>query len=229
MNQAKILDSLFLCDGVGLSCAMSARSGSGKTTLLTRLISDCVEENRFQNQRFVYASMKQETMFGEKVPITTSTDGVLKAIKKNQIVNFFPTDPARYEEDIDELIEVIFSLAEENPDSGFHLTIDDANIMSGLSNRGQTSASVRKLIIAGRSKGIRSLLITHRLAHLPRMTNSNLSHLILLSGNSVDSDYGYKVLGMDLEDVIDELGDFRWAVVDLMDEEIYRFQPVTDL
>ena len=104
MNQAKILDSLFLCDGVGLSCAMSARSGSGKTTLLTRLISDCVEEKRFQNQRFIYASMKQETMFNDKVPITTSTDGVLKAIKKNQIVNFFPTDASRYEEDIDELI-----------------------------------------------------------------------------------------------------------------------------
>ena len=173
--------------------------------------------------------MKQETMFGEKIPITTSTDGVIKALKKNQIVNFFPTDPNRYEDDIDELIEVIFSLAEENPTSGFHITIDDANIMKGFSNRGHTSASVRKMIIAGRSKGIRSLLITHRLAMLPRMTNSNLSHLVLLSGNSADSDYGMKVLGMDLEDVIDELGDYKWAVVDLMDEEIYRFQPVTDL
>lgn len=226
MEQSKILDSIFLCDGVGLSCAMSARSGSGKTTLLTRLISDCVKENRFENQRFVYASMKQETLFDESVPITTSTEGVIKELKKNQIVNFFPTNADRYEEDIDELIEVIFSLSEENPDSGFHLTIDDANIMRGFSNRGQTSASVRKLIIAGRSKGIRSLLITHRLAMLPRMTNSNLSHLVLLSGNSMDAEYGNKVLGMNLETVIEELGDYRWAVVDLMNEKIHRFSPV---
>ncbi len=226
MKPNQVLDAIFLCDGVGLSCAMSARSGSGKTTLLTRLISDSVKEDRFKNQRFIYASMKQESMFDEKVPIVSDIPSLLKALKKNQIVTFYPTDADRYEQDIDELIEVIFSLSEENEDSGFHLTIDDANIMKGFSNRGQTSASVRKLVIAGRSKGIRSLLITHRLAMLPRMTNSNLSHLVLLSGNTTDSEYGKKVLGMDLENVIEELGDYRWAVVNLTTESIHRFAPV---
>jgi hypothetical protein len=226
MNQQQILDDLFLCDGVGLSCAMSARSGSGKTTLLTRLINDSVKEDRFKNQRFIYASMKQETLFDDSVPIVTSMDSMIKALKKNQIVTFFPTDPERYEDDIDELIEVVFSLSGENDDAGFHITIDDANIMRGFSNRGQTSSSVRKLIIAGRSKGVRSLLITHRLAMLPRMTNSNLSHLVLMSGNSMDSDYGLKVLGIDLKNVIEELGEYRWAVVDLTNEKIHRFSPV---
>jgi hypothetical protein len=205
---------------------MSARSGSGKTTLLTRLINDSVKEDRFKNQRFIYASMKQETLFDDSVPIVTSMDSMIKALKKNQIVTFFPTDPERYEDDIDELIEVVFSLSGENDDAGFHITIDDANIMRGFSNRGQTSSSVRKLIIAGRSKGVRSLLITHRLAMLPRMTNSNLSHLVLMSGNSMDSDYGLKVLGIDLKNVIEELGEYRWAVVDLTNEKIHRFSPV---
>lgn len=226
MKPNQVLDSIFLCDGVGLSCAMSARSGSGKTTLLTRLITDATKEDRFKNQRFIYASMKQESMFDEKVPIVTEMNSLIKALKKNQIVTFYPTDADRYEKDIDELIEVIFSLASENEDAGFHLTIDDANIMKGFSNRGQTSSSVRKLVIAGRSKGIRSLLITHRLAMLPRMSNSNLSHVVLMSGNTADAEYGEKVLGVDLKDVIEELGDYRWAIADLMNEEIYRFSPV---
>jgi hypothetical protein len=224
MKSSDLIDRLLLCDGEGLSCAMAARSGSGKTVLLTHLIESASRLDRFKNQRFVYASMKQETNFD--APIVGDMTSLVKALKKNRIVTYYPTNPETYEEDIDELIETVFSLAEENPDSGFHLTLDDANVMRGFTNRGEASASVRKLVIAGRSKGVRSLLVTHRLAMLPRLTNANLSGMLLLSMNSADADYGNRVLGMDLDSLIEGLGDYRFAYVDLINESVHRFNPI---
>ena len=130
MKSSDLIDRLLLCDGEGLSCAMAARSGSGKTVLLTHLIESASRLDRFKNQRFIYASMKQETNFD--APIVSDMTSLVKALKKNRIVTYYPTDPESYEEDIDELIETIFSLADENPESGFHLTLDDANVMRGF-------------------------------------------------------------------------------------------------
>ena len=229
MNEDNIIKQLFKADGgpYSLSTAMSARSGSGKTTLLSTLISNASRSKGFENQRFIYLSLKQENPFEDKTPVVSSVDEMLKALRKNRIVVFYPPYPEEYESDVDDVIESVFDLAGNNPEAGFHLTIDDANILRGFSNQGNPSGSVKKLAIAGRSKGIRALFITHRLGNLPRLMNGNLSGLVLMSMNGSDSDYARKVFGLDFTDLIAELGNFRWAVVDLVKEKTHRFEPVS--
>ena len=227
-NEKELIRTMFLPNREGsysLSSAMAARTGSGKTTLLSHLVSEARKDEAFKETRFIYVSLKQEHLFGDDVPIVSNTDDMLKQLSKNPIVTFYPTDPTYYEVDIDEIIETSFSIADD-VEGGIVLIIDDANIIRGFDSRGQPSPSVKKLTIAGRSKGIRGLFITHRIANLPRLMNGNLSGLILMSISSMDLDYGRKIFGQDFEPLLPELVDYRWAYVDLLDEHTYKFNPV---
>jgi len=227
MNE--IIRKLFLPDGgpYSLSSAMSARSGSGKTTLLTRLITEARKDEAFKETRFVYVSVKAEHLFKEKKlkPVRSVFDAV-KHMRKNPITVFYPSEPEFYEDDVDTLIDQIFQLSDGNPEASFVIVIDDANILKGFDNRGVPSQQIKKLAVAGRSKRIRGLFITHRLANLPRLMNGNLSALIVMSVNSMDLDYSKRIFGMDFEPLAMELGGYRWSVVDLIEEKTYRFNPV---
>ena len=227
MNE--IIRKLFLPDGgaYSLSTAMSARSGSGKTTLLTRLITEARKDEAFKETRFVYVSVKAEHLFKEKkLKPVRSVHEAVKNMRKNPITVFYPSEPEFYEEDVDALIDSIFQLSDLNPSSSFVIVIDDANILKGFDNRGIPSQQIKKLAVAGRSKRIRGLFITHRLANLPRLMNGNLSALIVMSVNSMDLDYSKRIFGMDFEPLSLELGDYKWSVVDLIEEKTYRFNPV---
>ena len=134
--------------------------------------------------------------------------------------------PEFYEDNVDQLIDSIFHLSDANPEASFTIIIDDANILKGFDNRGIPSQQIKKLAVAGRSKRIRGMFITHRLGNLPRIMNGQLSSLIVMSVNAMDLDYAKKIFGMDFEPLSMELFDFKWAVVDLIDEKTYRFNPV---
>ena len=227
MNE--MIRRLFLPDGgsYSLSTAMSARSGSGKTTLLTRLITEARKDEAFQETRFIYVSVKAEHLFKEKkLKPVSSVYAALKHMRKNAITVFYPSDPEFYEDDVDSLIDSIFQLSDQNPTSSFVIIIDDANILKGFDNRGIPSQQIKKLAVAGRSKRIRGMFITHRLANLPRLMNGNLSALVVMSVNSMDLDYSKRIFGMDFEPLSQELGEYRWSVVDLIEEKTYRFNPV---
>ena len=227
MNE--MIRRLFLPDGgsYSLSTAMSARSGSGKTTLLTRLIMEARKDEAFQETRFIYVSVKAEHLFKEKkLKPVSSVYAALKHMRKNPITVFYPSDPEFYENDVDSLIDSIFQLSDQNPTSSFVIIIDDANILKGFDNRGIPSQQVKKLAVAGRSKRIRGMFITHRLANLPRILNGQMSALVVMSVNQMDLDYSRKIFGMDFEPLSQELGEYRWSVVDLIEEKTYRFNPV---
>lgn len=226
MSSKDLLKDMLLPDGDSsrsLSIAFSARSGAGKTTLLTSLVNDARKMKEFKDTRFIYVGIKQDSMFD--APAVSSIDKMWKVLQKESIVNFFPADPAFYEIDIDEIIESVFANADTN-ESGFVIMLDDINVVKGFDSRGQPSPAVKKLAIAGRSKGIRGVFITHRIANLPRIMNGNTSALIMMSMSSMDTDYGKKIFGMDFESLIPELTDYRWAYVDLIEEKIHKFEPV---
>jgi len=208
-----------------LSTAMAARSGSGKTTLLTHLVNEARKDEAFKETRFVYISIKQEQLFDEKVPIVTNVDDLLKQWAKNPIVTYYPIEPEFYEVDIDEIIETSFSVVDK-VEGGIVLIIDDANVIKGFDSRGVVSPSVKKLTIAGRSKGIRGLFICHRISNLPRLMNGNLSGMVLMSISSMDLDYSKKIFGQDFEPLMPELVDYRWAYVDLIEDKTFKFNPV---
>lgn len=223
----QMIRKLFLADGgsYALSTCMSARSGSGKTTLLTRLISEARKDEAFKETRFIYVSIKRESLF-PKVKPSTNLNDLFKHLRKNPIGVYYPLEPQFYEDDIDELIDAVFNLSDSNPDSSFVIVIDDANILKGFDNRGVPSQQVKKLAVAGRSKRIRGLFITHRLGNLPRLMNGNMSAIILMSISSMDIDYSKKIFGVDFEPLSNELFEYKWAVVDLIEEKTYRFNPV---
>lgn len=222
------LNNLLLPDGGAhsLSVAMSARSGSGKTTLITRLIEDALRLESFGETRFIYVSVKMEHYFGEGVEPTSSLNELVKGLNKSRVGIFYPNDPAEYENEVDRLIETVFNLSDDNPETNFCIIVDDCNILGGFDNRGNPSPSMKKAIIAGRSKRIKLIPITHRLANLPRLFNGNLSGLLLMNMSMMDADYGEKIYGLEMENLIEELADFRWAYVDLISLNVQKFNPI---
>jgi len=228
MNSKDLVRDIFLPSRTGsrsLSTALAARTGSGKTELLSHLIREAKKDEAFKETRFLYVSIKQEQRFGEKSPVVDNIGDMLKAMSKESIVSYYPKDPEFYEVDLDEIIETLFAIADD-VEGGIVLVIDDANVIRGFDSRGQPSPAVKKLTIAGRSKGIRGMFITHRIANLPRLMNGNLSGIILMSISSMDLDYGKKIFGQDFEPLLPELVDYRWAYVDLIEERTYKFNPV---
>jgi hypothetical protein len=229
----ELIENLFLPDGgpYALSSAMAARSGSGKTTLLTKLITDGRKNPKFKETRFIYISVKEEHLFGPDVEPTDSIQEALESMSKNPITVFYPTDSEFYEDDVDSIIEGVFAMSgqkrrKKDPIPSFVIIIDDANILKGFDSRGQPSPMVKKLAIAGRSKRIRGMFITHRLGNLPRLMNGNLSALIVMNINPMDNDYARKIFGVDFDSIVGELGDYRWAYVDLLDETIHKYNPI---
>jgi len=225
----QMIRNLFLPDGSShsLSTAMSARSGMGKTTLLTRLITEARKDEAFKETRFIYVSVKAEHLFKEKkLKPVSSVEKALKNMRKNPITVFYPMQPEYYEDDVDHLIDSIFNLSDSNPEASFTIIIDDANILKGFDNRGVPSQQIKKLAVAGRSKRIRGMFITHRLGNLPRIMNGQLSALVVMSVNTMDLDYAKKIFGMDFDKLSMELHEYRWAVVDLIEEKTHRFNPV---
>ena len=224
-----LLEQLFLPDmgPYSLSNAWAARSGSGKTTLLTELVNQCCKTPSFKGTRFIYVSVKGEHMWDPKmVQPTTTVDDLFKNISENQISVFYPIDPENYESDIDQIIEGLFITSDNNPEANFHIIIDDANILDGFDNRGTPSTQMKKLAVAGRSKGIRGTFILHRIGNLPRLMNGNLANLVLLNVSNLDADYSKKIFGLDFEPLVEELRDFKWVVVDLVRDNIMKFNPI---
>lgn len=229
----ELIENLFLPDGgpYALSSAMAARSGSGKTTLLTRLIHDSRKNPKFKETRFIYVSVKEEHLFGPDIEPTAEVDEALKSMRENPVTVFYPVDAEYYENDVDDIIAGVFRMSGEKrkknePIPSFVIIIDDANILKGFDSRGQPSPMVKKLAIAGRSKRIRGMFITHRLGNLPRLMNGNLSALIVMNINPMDNDYARKIFGVDFDSIIGELGEYRWAYVDLLEETISRYNPI---
>lgn len=233
----QLIKNLFLPDGGpnALSSAMAARSGSGKTTLLTRLVHDSRKIPEFKETRFVYVSVKGEHLFGPDIEPTIHVGEALKSMTENRLTVFYPLEPEHYEDDVDDLIEGVFSLSEvpikqkkgqKKVEPSFVIILDDANILKGFDSRGQPSPQVKKLAIAGRSKRIRGLFITHRLANLPRLMNGNLSSMVIMNINPMDNDYARKIFGVDFDSLLGELGDYKWAYVNLLDDTISKFNPI---
>lgn len=241
-DRQQFIRKMLLSDGgpYALSTAMAARSGSGKTTLLTSLVNDARKDPAFAEQTFLYVSVKGEHLWSEKTPVETTVDGVAAQVEKGEgLIVFYPPDPTFYEADVDEIIEMAFLISErkrkeharkrrKGAPGGVLVIIDDANVLRGFDSRGQPSGSVKKLSIAGRSAGVRGLFITHRVANLPRLMNGNLSGLVLLSISNMDLDYSRNIFGQDFTELLPELKDYRWAYVDLITEETYRFNPVME-
>jgi len=221
-----VVKRLFLPDGSphGLSSAYAARSGSGKTHHLTYMVNRALGMKDFEEVRFIYLSIKREDYF--QVEPTSSMKTLFKRLRKERLLVFYPENPEDYEYQVDYIIEEIFRYSEVNPDSKYVIIIDDVNVMNSFTSQGHVSSAVKKLVVAGRSKGIVGCFVCHRLGYLPRIMNGNLSSLVVLSINPLDNAYGHRVFGIDFDAETEDLSNFRWLYVDLIEEKTYRFNAV---
>lgn len=223
----EVTTKLFLPDGGshGLSVAYASKPGGGKTYHFTRLVKSAASQAEFKNTRFIYTSIKQESYFDGVTP-TDSVAEVLSQLETQQIVVYYPPEADMYEQDIDELIEGIFNMREQNEDSKFVIAIDDCNCLDGFNNRGTLSKQVKKLIIAGRSKNVKGCFLCHRLTDLPRIARGNFSSMVVFNISPMDNEQARKTWGIDFEEYLDGLTDFRWLFVDMVDDSITRFSPL---
>jgi len=221
----------------GLSTIVCARTGAGKTELIKRFLYDGYKDPAAAYHRTIFISPKQEDILG--APVVSDHRALQKALEKNSIVSYHPIDPEYYDEDVDGVIETVFNLKDEIPtikdDDGverelsYHIVIDDCQILNGFDSRRTPSSSVKKLIIAGRGKRVKSTLIVHRFGALPRITNSNCSDLVALNVSSIDMDITKRLFGIDFEPIMDDLVDYRWVYVDLLQNNPtpIKYAPVT--
>lgn len=183
--------------------------------------------------RFVFVSLKNENPFSESKSVVwvRSVGDVLRAFRKNhvRVAVFSPPEPDRYSDDVDSLLENVMATAEDNPDAKFVVVVDDCNIIDGFDNRGTPSASMKKAVIAGRSMGVKLGMVTHRLGNLPRIVNGNMSSIVVMDISEMDIEYASKVYGVNFHRVVEGLGGFRWAFVDLVDQKTTKFSPVRPL
>jgi hypothetical protein len=160
-------------------------------------------------------------------------------MQKNQIITYIPTDPNNYDSDIDEIIEMVFSLQDANPTTkinrkesvknSFTIIIDDAQIINGFSARKEPSSAIKKLVIGGRSKLITGIFVTHRYGALPRIMSGNCASLISLSVSTVDQDITKRLFGVDFSEYVGMLTDFRWLHTDLLGETTTKYEKVAIL
>ena len=209
----------------GLSSIIVARTGSGKTEWAKRMLFDGYKHPSSKYHRTIYITPKYEDILG--APAVSDPRALQKALQKNSIVAYHPIEPEYYDEDVNSVIETVFNLKDEVPavkddrgeyhEMSYHIIVDDAQILDGFDSRKNPSSSVKKLIIAGRSKRIKSTLIVHRFAALPRLINGNVSNLVVMNVSAIDLDITKRLFGIDFEPIMPELINYRWVYANLLD------------
>jgi hypothetical protein len=206
----------------GLSNVVISRTGSGKTEFMQRMIHDSrhLKDTGFIN-KVVYISPKEERILD--ADIVRQPEDMVKVLEKDDLVVYIPS-PEDYNGDVDRVIEKVFEMKNdipsvENSDGtidtvSFHIVIDDASIF--LSAQKPPSAAMKKLIIAGRGKNIKSSIILHRFNQVPRLVSGNLSDLVVLSVANTDQDVVERLFAFRLDDISEGLSDYRWAYIDLL-------------
>ena len=214
------LQRFMIADGTsegGLSNVVISRTGSGKTEWLKRMISDSryLEDTGFQN-KIVYISPKEEDILG--APMVNQPEDMVKVLAKSDLVVYIPS-PEDYNADVDRAIEKVFEMKNDVPMNGddivsYHIVLDDASIF--LSAQKPPSAAMKKLIIAGRGKNVKGSIVLHRFNQVPRLVSGNLGDLVIMSVANTDLDLTERLFAFRLDDVADDLNNYRWAYVDLL-------------
>ena len=151
-----MLDDLYLPDGKRVNVQLWGVPGSGKTFFLEHTLKKFLRKNQDEHLRVVYISPKHETIL-DKEPIVDSSK-LEKFLRKNRMAVVFPhTD--YLEEEVDEIINLLFDIKTANEKFKAVIIIDDSQIM--LSSRKEASKAHRRLSLTGRSRKIRGIYVAH--------------------------------------------------------------------
>ena len=235
MHEGFDLERFMFADGSsqGLSNIIVARTGSGKTEWLKRMIHDSKNiENESLINKVVYISPKEENILDAKTVF--DKEDLSKILEKDDLVVYVPS-PEDYNGDVDGVIDRVFEMqneipyvedGEENKFLSYHIVIDDASIF--LSAQKPPSSAIKKLIISGRGRRVKTTIIVHRFNQIPRLVSGNLGGLIVLSVAKTDLDLTERLFAFRLDDIAPDLDNFKWAYIDLLqnDPQPYKYNPI---
>tara|TARA_Y100000361_G_scaffold74924_1_gene66268 strand:- start:2980 stop:3648 length:669 start_codon:yes stop_codon:yes gene_type:complete len=192
-----MVDDLFLPDFKRLTSTIAGRPGSGKSYMIKKALRSFLSTNQDENLRVLYICPKHEFRF-DNTKVTTLYN-LQKSLRNNRLTIMYP-DPVFFEAETDGAVDMMFSLREAN-DENFKgvIIIDDAQLI--LDSRRSASASMKRLILMGRSKGIRAVLVAHS-PIINKLMEGSTEHLITFSLPYVNV-YGdaKKRFGVDLEPI----------------------------
>lgn len=167
-----MLNDLYLPDGKRLGTQIYGQAGSGKSYFIEHTLKAFLQSNQDENLRVIYISPKHETIL-DKEPVYDFSK-IEKHLRKNRVLVYFP-NPNFYEQDVDHVIGLTFDIREANPDFKAVVIVDDSQTFLG--SRASATSQFRRLMLTGRSKNIRAVLVSHSII-LNKMLEGQMSYLV---------------------------------------------------
>lgn len=219
------LERVFHPDGKHLGSIFAGTSGSGKTTAVVSMLQAAAKSKTFgPEHRFLIIDPKRQPGdYDLMVDPIWDMDKAKKSLEENRVTIFWPEMETMVEE-VSELADYVFQLAESSLKASFTFILDEASILITPTN---LPLSLKRLAVQGRAKRIMPIWITQR-PLVNRWTDANVSNMFLFRTLPVDADSLAKRWGLDFEEtmgVIREV-DYSFMWFDLESAELQKMEPV---
>ena len=219
------LERLYPPDGKHLGALVAGLSGSGKTTAIISTLQQALKMKTFgEYHRFIVIDPK--TQYGDYDKLAEpiyDMDKVMKSIRKNRITVFYPSIDY-LQDQVEFLIDYMFSLADAEPKTSFTFVLDEASILITPTKIPQ---QIKRLAVQGRAKKIKPVFISQR-PIVNRWTDANLSTLLLFNTLPVDYDTLSKRWGVDFHKIGENVRNQEYSYLwfDMEKATFKQMQPV---
>ena len=219
-----MLDDLYLPDQKRLTTTLWGRAGSGKSYFIKKTLDAFLKQNDDENLRVLYICPKQEFTYPKVRPTTLFQ--LQKSLRKERLTILYP-DPTFFDAEADAAVDLMFGLREAN-DENFKgiIIIDDAQLI--LDSRKAASPSMKRLVLTGRSKGIRAVLVAHSPV-VNKLMEGSTEHLLMFNMPYVNA-YGdaKKRFGIALDPLQEQIAqtEYSFAWVDLVKGTTRLMNPI---
>ena len=219
------LERLYHPDGKHLGALVAGLSGSGKTTAIISTLQQALKMKTFgEYHRFIVIDPK--TQYGDYDKLAEpiyDMDKVMKSIRKNRITVFYPSIDY-LQDQVEFLIDYMFSLADAEPKTSFTFVLDEASILITPTKIPQ---QIKRLAVQGRAKKIKPVFISQR-PIVNRWTDANLSTLLLFNTLPVDYDTLSKRWGVDFHKIGENVRkqEYSYLWFDMEKATFKQMQPV---
>ena len=219
------LERLYHPDGKHLGALVAGLSGSGKTTAIISTLQQALKMKTFgEYHRFIVIDPK--TQYGDYDKLAEpiyDMDKVMKSIRKNRITVFYPNIDY-LQDQVEFLIDYMFSLADAEPKTSFTFVLDEASILITPTKIPQ---QIKRLAVQGRAKKIKPVFISQR-PIVNRWTDANLSTLLLFNTLPVDYDTLSKRWGVDFHKIGENVREQEYSYLwfDMEKATFKQMQPV---
>ena len=206
---SEMIDRLMLPDGSSLTAVIWGKAGSGKSLAVEHWSKYALRSPKYdENWRLIYVSPKHEgfeniSIGDEEVSPLADVQEVVKSVRKNRLAIWYPTNLAVMDIELDYLIESLFDYQEANPDFSATLILDDAQ--TWLEARKTSSHQVKRLVLTGRSKKVKTVLLAHGLV-ISKVLEGQTDLIIAFdSGNKIWWRAGLERYNLDMEKYAEDL------------------------